>query len=121
MKALLDEKGRVQLYGILFDLDQATLQPESTKQLQHVVSLMKENPDLRLEVQGHTDNQGSDNYNRELSQRRAETVVTYLGLFGIDSRRLVSKGYGESQPVNPNTTEEGRAKNRRVELVKLDT
>ena len=119
MKAALDAEGRVQLHGILFDLDKATLQPESSKQLQHVVDLLKDNPDLKLEVQGHTDDQGSDDYNLKLSQRRAETVVVYLDLFGVDISRLVPKGYGESKPVMPNTTEEGRAKNRRVELVKL--
>lgn len=119
MKAALDAEGRILLHGILFDLDKATLQPESTKQLQHVVTLLKDNPDLMIEVQGHTDDQGSDDYNLELSQRRAETVVAYLGLFGIDHSRLVPKGYGESKPVMPNTTEEGRAKNRRVELLKL--
>ena len=119
MKAALDAKGRVQLHGILFDLDKATLQPESDKQLQDVVTLMKDNPDLKLEVQGHTDDQGSDEYNLDLSQRRAETVVGYLGLFGIDPGRLVPRGYGETAPVMPNTTEEGRAQNRRVELVKL--
>ncbi|MDD4356636.1 MAG: OmpA family protein [Smithellaceae bacterium] len=118
MKAALDAEGRIQLHGILFDLDKATLQPESTKQLQHVVTLLKDNPGLKLEVQGHTDDQGSDDYNLKLSQRRAETVVAYLGLFNIDTGRLVPKGYGESKPVMPNTTEEGRAKNRRVELVK---
>jgi len=119
MKAALDAEGRVQLYGILFDLDKSSLQPESTRQLQHVVILLKDNPDLTLEVQGHTDDQGSDDYNLELSQLRAETVVAYLGLFGIDSSRLVPKGYGESKPVMPNTTEEARAANRRVELVKF--
>lgn len=118
MKAALDGEGRVQLHGILFDLDKATLQPESAKQLQHVVTLLKNNPDLTIEVQGHTDDQGSDDYNLKLSQRRAETVVVYLGLFGIDTSLLVPKGYGESKPVMSNTTEEGRAKNRRVELVK---
>jgi OmpA-OmpF porin, OOP family len=118
MKAALDAEGRVRLHGILFDLDKATLQPESTKELQHVVTLLKDYPDLILEVQGHTDDQGAEDYNLKLSQRRAETVVVYLGLFGIDSRRLLPKGYGESKPVMPNATEEGRAKNRRVELVK---
>jgi len=116
MKAALDADGRVQLYGIVFDLDKATLQQESTKQLQHVVILLKENPELKIEVQGHTDDQGSDDYNLKLSQRRAETVVTYLGLFGIDSGRLTPKGFGESKPLMPNTNDEGRAKNRRVEL-----
>ena len=118
MKAALDKDGRVQLYGILFDVDEATLKAESVKQLQHVVTLMKDNPELLLEVQGHTDDRGSDDYNLKLSQQRSETVVTYLGLFGIDTGRLVPKGYGESKPVEPNTTEQGRAKNRRVELVK---
>ncbi|HOP39935.1 MAG TPA: OmpA family protein [Geobacteraceae bacterium] len=119
MKAALDVDGRVRLYGILFDLDKATLKSESVKQLQDVVVLLKQNPGLKLEVQGHTDDQGADGYNLKLSRRRAETVVAYLGLFGIDSKRLVPKGYGESKPVAPNTSDDGRAKNRRVELVKL--
>ena len=118
MKAALDAEGRVQLHGILFDLDKASLQPTSTKQLQHVVTLLKDYPELTLEVQGHTDDQGSEAYNLELSQRRAETVVAYLKLFGIDTGRLIPRGFGESKPVMSNTTEEGRAKNRRVELVK---
>jgi len=117
MKEALDKEGRVQLHGILFDLDKATLKPESTKQLQHIVTLMKNYPKLRLEVQGHTDGQGSNDYNLKLSQRRAETVVAYLGLFGVNPSRLIPKGFGESKPVEPNTTEAGRAKNRRVELV----
>jgi len=121
MKSALDKQGRVQLYGILFDVDKTTLQPESTRQLQHVVTLLKENPEINIEVQGHTDDQGSDDYNLKLSQHRAETVVTYLRLFGIDTTRLTPKGLGESKPVMPNATEEGRAKNRRVELVKLDS
>ncbi|MBN2565804.1 MAG: OmpA family protein [Candidatus Eisenbacteria bacterium] len=120
MKAALDADGRVQLYGILFDTDKATLKSESSEQLQDVVTLLRDNPSLRLEVQGHTDDQGSDGYNMDLSQHRAETVVSYLGLFGIDKGRLTPKGYGESSPVAPNTTDEGRAKNRRVELVKPD-
>jgi outer membrane protein OmpA-like peptidoglycan-associated protein len=118
MKAALDKDGRIQLYGILFDVNKATLKAESVKQMQHVVTLMKDDPELNLEVRGHTDDQGSDDYNLKLSQRRAETVVAYLSLFGIDTSRLEPKGYGESKPVMPNTTEEGRVKNRRVELVK---
>ncbi len=119
MKAALDTDGRVQLHGIFFDLDKATLQTDSTKQLQHVVTLLKDYPDLKLEVQGHTDDQGADDYNLRLSQNRSETVVSYLGLFGIDDSRLIPKGFGEEKPVMSNTTKEGRAKNRRVELVKL--
>jgi len=118
MKAALDAEGRIRLYGILFDVDKATLQQDSTKELQHVVTLLKKNPELKLEVQGHTDNQGADGYNLQLSKRRAETVVNYLGLFGIEPGRLNSKGFGETRPIEPNSTEEGRTKNRRVELVK---
>lgn len=118
MKAALDKDNRVALYDILFEYDKATLQVDSQEQLGHVVVLLKDNPDLVLEVQGHTDAEGSDDYNLELSQRRAETVVDFLTLFGIDRARLTPKGYGESEPVESNDTEEGRAKNRRVELVK---
>jgi outer membrane protein OmpA-like peptidoglycan-associated protein len=118
MKTALDKDNRVALYDILFEYDKATLQVDSQEQLGHVVVLLKENPDLVVEVQGHTDGEGSEDYNLELSQRRAETVVDFLTLFGIDPARLTAKGYGESKPVESNDTEEGRAKNRRVELVK---
>jgi len=119
LREALEQDGKVLLYGILFDLDKASLKQESDKQLQHIVTLMINNPDLKLEIQGHTDDQGSPEYNMGLSQRRAVTVSDYLGLFGIEAGRLVAKGYGETQPVASNDTEEGRAKNRRVELVKI--
>ena len=120
MKTALDKDGRIILYDILFDYDKASLQQSSEKQLQHIVTLMLKNPELKVEVQGHTDNQGGDEYNLDLSQRRAETVVAYLNLFGITGERLAAKGYGESKPVDTNETEDGRAKNRRVELVSLE-
>lgn len=91
----------------------------SDKQLQHIVTLLIQYPGLNLEVQGHTDSQGEDAYNLELSQARAASVVEYLKLFGIDAQRLTPKGYGETQPAGNNDTEAGRAKNRRVELVKM--
>lgn len=119
MKAALDKGGRVALYDILFDFDKATLQQSSDKQLQHVLTLLAQNPKLVVEVQGHTDNKGGEAYNLELSQRRAETVVEYLALFGIDKGRLRPKGYGFSKPLASNDTEEGRAKNRRVEIVRI--
>jgi outer membrane protein OmpA-like peptidoglycan-associated protein len=72
-----------------------------------------------LEIQGHTDNKGSNDHNMKLSKHRANTVINYLELFGIDSKKLKAKGYGETKPVASNDTEEGRAKNRRVELVKI--
>lgn len=120
MKTALDKDGRIILYDILFDHDKDSLQQSSDKQLQHIVTLMLENPELKMEVQGHTDSQGSDEYNLDLSQRRAETVVAYLNLFGIAGDRLSAKGYGESRPVDTNENEEGRAKNRRVELVSMN-
>ena len=121
LKEALDKDGRVILYEILFNYDKAILKQESDKQLQYVLTLLLENPGLTLEIQGHTDNQGEDDYNLALSQQRAETVRRYLALFGIPAEQLTAKGYGESQPVDTNDTEEGRAKNRRVELVKIDT
>ncbi len=119
MKAALDDEGKVALYGILFDVDKATLQQPSNKQLQEVLTLLLENPELSLEIQGHTDSDGSEAHNLELSQRRSESVLEYLVLFGIDRSRLQAKGYGESMPVAPNDTDENKAKNRRVELMRL--
>jgi len=119
LKAALDKDGKVILYGILFDLDKAFLKPESVKQLMHIVTLMQIYQDLYLEVQGHTDNQGPDEYNMTLSDKRANTVCLFLELFGINSGRLIPRGYGETMPVATNDTKEGRAKNRRVELVKI--
>jgi flagellar motor protein MotB len=120
MKSALDAEGKVILYGILFDYDKATLQHSSNKQLQDVLMLLLEAPELSLEIQGHTDSDGSAAYNLELSQRRSESVLTYLVLFGVDHSRLQAKGHGESKPVAPNDTDENKAKNRRVELVRLD-
>ena len=119
MKAALDADGKVALYGILFDYDKATLQQSSDKQLQQVLTLLLENPGLRLEIQGHTDSDGSADYNLRLSQQRSESVLRYLVLFGIDPSRLEARGYGETMPVAPNDTEENKAKNRRVELARM--
>ena len=119
LKEALDRDGRVMLYGILFDTDKAVLKQESDKQLQHIVTLLATNPALKLEIQGHTDNEGSEQHNMELSRKRAQTVQTYLTLYGIDESRIPPRGYGESKPVDTNDTESGRAKNRRVELVKM--
>ena len=118
MMAALDAEGKVALYDILFDYDKATLRQSSNKQLQEVLTLLLQNPELSLEIQGHTDSDGSETYNLELSQRRSESVLNYLVLFGIDPSRLIAKGYGESMPVAPNDTDENKAKNRRVELVR---
>jgi outer membrane protein OmpA-like peptidoglycan-associated protein len=119
MKAALDAEGRVVLHNILFAYDKATLQQSSNQQLQNVLTLLLTNPELALEIQGHTDGDGGEDYNLKLSQGRAESVLDYLVLFDIDPTRLRAKGYGESAPVAPNDSDENKAKNRRVELVKI--
>jgi len=120
MKKVLDEEGHVAIYGIHFDVDRAVLKLGAEKVLIEMVKLMKNNPDLKIEIQGHTDNTGSADHNLDLSTRRADRVRKFLLLYGIEAPRMVSKGYGEEKPVAPNGTEEGRAKNRRVELININ-
>jgi OmpA-OmpF porin, OOP family len=118
MDQAISGTGRVSLYGILFDLDKDTLKPDSKLTLDEIAKLMQDKPDLKLKIVGHTDNQGTAAYNLDLSQRRAVSVVTALtAVYGIAGDRLSSEGAGLTQPVASNATEEGRAKNRRVELV----
>lgn len=118
MKKELDSAGHVAIYGIYFDLDQSTLKPGSEKILIEMVKLMKNFPDLRVEIQGHTDSTGTRDHNITLSQQRAKTVQSFLNLYGIELTRMTIKGYGPDQPVASNYTDEGRALNRRVELKK---
>ena len=107
------------LHGILFDTGQATIRTESKGDLQSVGELLKQQPALRLEIQGHTDNVGAADLNRRLSESRAAAVKQYLvANFAIAGDRLMTAGFGDSQPVGDNKTEQGRAQNRRVELVK---
>ncbi|MBA3028404.1 MAG: OmpA family protein [Desulfobacteraceae bacterium] len=111
-------KGRVALYGILFDVDQATVKPESMAAIQEIATLLKQDPNLALHVVGHTDNAGGFEHNLDLSKRRAESVKTILVRdYGIAEKRLTPNGVAYLAPVATNATEEGRAKNRRVELV----
>jgi OOP family OmpA-OmpF porin len=111
--------GRVALYGIYFDFNQATLKPESDSTLQEIQHLMNSDPNLKLLVVGHTDNVGTFEFNRDLSSRRAAAVVDALGRrFAISSQRLFAFGCSFASPAAPNTSEESRAKNRRVELVR---
>ena len=107
---------RLVLEGVNFDYDKATLRPEDIAIIDQNAADLKEWGDIDLEVSGHTDNRGSDKYNMGLSQRRAEAVRTHLISKGISADRLTAKGYGESQPIESNDTDEGRFKNRRVEL-----
>jgi OmpA-OmpF porin, OOP family len=116
----LSSAGKVDVYGILFDTDKTELKPESRAMLEEVANLLKSDPALKLEVAGHTDNTGAADHNMRLSLGRAAAVVDALtSTYGIDKSRLQPKGYGDSRPVAPNDSEEGRAKNRRVELRKL--
>jgi len=117
MKEELDVKGRITIYSILFDFDRYDLKKESEKPLQEIADLLLGYPDLKIEIQGHTDDQGQDDYNLTLSQKRAETVRLYLIGLGVDSSRLTARGYGAAMPVIAKTTREGRAQNRRVVLV----
>jgi outer membrane protein OmpA-like peptidoglycan-associated protein len=110
----------IRLNNILFDFDKATLQPESFPELNRVVKMMNDNVTMKIEIAGHTDNKGSDEYNRVLSEDRANAVRTYLTENNVVSNRILSKGYGESKPVASNDTEEGRQLNRRVEFTILE-
>lgn len=107
----------VVLRNIFFEYDEYTLLPKSKVELKRLVNLLKNNPELNIRIQGHTDSQGDEQYNQELSENRAKAVYEYLVERGIDQGRLAYKGFGESQPIATNKTEEGRAKNRRTEFV----
>lgn len=107
---------KVVLENIFFETAKATLKPESYPQLETVLKFMESNPTMRMEISGHTDNVGSEKLNTRLSQARAESVVDYLVEHGISEDRLDAKGYAFSQPIAPNNTPEGRARNRRVEF-----
>ena len=107
------------LRGITFEFNKATLKPESFPVLDSIAEILLKNPKIKVEIQGHTDNIGSEKYNLKLSQKRAEAVREYLIFKGVAPERLIAKGYGESKPIADNGTEEGRALNRRVEFVIL--
>ena len=119
LSKILAEKGSVALYGILFDTGRATIKEESRRELGVVGELLKQEPALRLEIQGHTDNVGAADANRKLSEARAAAVRQYLvANFGIAGDRLTTSGFGDTKPVADNATEQGKAQNRRVELIK---
>jgi outer membrane protein OmpA-like peptidoglycan-associated protein len=107
----------IRLNNIFFDTDKADLKPESEAELNRLFNFLNANPNLEIEILGHTDNKGSDEHNQNLSQSRVDAVVQYLKNKGIAAYRLKGTGYGESKPIAPNETEEGRALNRRVEFL----
>ena len=119
MMSDINAQGRVALYGIYFDFAKSDVKPESDPTLKEISKLLSENPKLKLYVVGHTDNVGDFSYNMKLSQSRAEAVVkTLISKYKVDKNRLTSAGIGPLAPVTTNDTEEGKAKNRRVELIK---
>lgn len=109
----------VRMKNIYFDFNKTTLKPESFVELNKVVDFLQGNPTVEIEIAGHTDSKGTDEYNANLSQGRSQSVVDYLVQQGIDVSRLTAKGYGESKPIDTNDTPEGQANNRRVEFTVL--
>ncbi len=107
----------IELQGVHFDTDKSTLKPESIAILNAAVKTLGDHGTIMVEVAGHTDSRASDAYNQALSQRRAKVVYDYLTAHGISADRMTWKGYGESQPIATNDTAEGRARNRRTELI----
>lgn len=112
----IEEGAAIVLENIFFEFNKTTLLPESYAELDHVIDFVIQNDLKKIEISGHTDNEGSESYNQKLSEGRANAVVEYLKSNGVSSERLISVGYGESKPIDTNSTEEGRAKNRRVEF-----
>ena len=116
----LIEEGRFVTRGILFDVNSANIKPESYGTLKDIANVLKENPDVKVRVIGHTDSDGDDKKNLELSKKRAESVRASLEKeFGIDASRVEVDGKGESEPADKNDTPEGKANNRRVEFIKI--
>ena len=113
----IKEKGTaVRINNIFFEFDRYSLKPESFPELDRLAELLKESPDMKVEIAGHTDNVGTEEYNLELSRKRAQSVVSYLVSVGCERANLIPRGYGEQKPIDTNETEQGRAVNRRVEF-----
>ena len=110
--------GKFITYGITFDVGKATIKPESMGEINRIVTLMTENPDLKFSVEGHTDSTGNATNNQTLSEQRSQAIVAKLVELGIAQDRLTAVGKGQNSPIADNNTDEGRAKNRRVEFVK---
>ena len=113
----LMQDGKIVANGIRFDVNKATIKPESMGVINSIYGLLKDHPELNLSVEGHTDSDGEAASNQTLSERRAQAVADQLAKMGIDGSRLTSRGWGETKPVGPNNTSEGKAANRRVEFV----
>ena len=115
----LASEGKIITYGITFDVGKSTIRPESMTEINRIAQLMKDNPDLKFSVEGHTDNTGAAASNQALSEARSKAVMDKMVEMGISKDRLKSAGKGQTSPIADNSTDEGRAKNRRVEFVKI--
>lgn len=112
-------EGKIVVNGIRFDTNKATLKPESIGPINNIFELMQKQQDLNFSVEGHTDNDGENEANMTLSIARGKAVMDKLIAMGISPNRLKSNGFGESKPIDKNSTQEGKANNRRVEFVKF--
>ncbi|MFH1982315.1 MAG: OmpA family protein [Pseudomonadota bacterium] len=119
VKSALDTDGKIVTHGILFDTGKEALKPESLPTLKMILALLNDNPELKFSIEGHTDNQGGAGINQPLSEKRAAAVKTWLEGKGVTPDRTKTAGFGDSKPIDSNTTLEGRANNRRVEFVKF--
>ena len=119
-ETVVEKETPLVLEGVTFEVNSDKLTAASSATLDRVAESLKRSPNVRVEVGGHTDSSGSDALNQKLSQKRAEAVRAYLVSKGVDGSRVTAKGYGESQPAGDNKTAEGKARNRRVELRRLD-
>ncbi len=104
------------LQNIFFDVDKYDLKPKSLTELKKILKFLQDNPTVRVEISGHTDNSGSAVYNKQLSQKRAQSVFNYLIENGINTKQLIPHGYGSEQPIADNSTEEGKQRNRRIQF-----
>jgi OmpA-OmpF porin, OOP family len=114
----INKNGFIALY-INFETGKSEIKPESNPIIDQICEMLKQNPDLKISVEGHTDNVGAEKSNQTLSESRAKSVMNALVSKGINVSRIQSKGWGQTKPIADNNTEEGKAKNRRVEIVKL--
>ncbi|HEU5179615.1 MAG TPA: OmpA family protein [Candidatus Polarisedimenticolia bacterium] len=117
---MFQQSNKLVLEGVNFETNSAKLTEDSQSTLDHVAFTLKDWSKVRVEIGGHTDSQGDDEHNMELSQARADAVRDFLVSQGVDASRLTTRGYGEAEPIADNKSAKGRAKNRRVELTKLD-
>ena len=113
---IINEKIPIPLENVFFEFNKYELKSESFSELNRLINFINKNSGVKLEIGGHTDNVGTADYNKKLSEQRAKSVVAYLLAKGVEKSQLVAVGYGEVKPIEPNETKEGKAKNRRVEF-----